>query len=154
MRKWVLVCFAALAAVGLIAGTLLTGASARTTRLEAGLIGEREVPGPGDADGTGGAHIRLNAESQRVCFRLSWRRITPPAAAHIHEGRRGVAGPVVVTLFASTAPLPATIHAVGGCARDVPRSLIREIRQHPRHYYVNVHNADFPAGAIRGQLHR
>ena len=30
--------------------------------------------------------------------------------------------------------------------------LIKEIRQNPANYYVNVHNADFPDGAIRGQL--
>ena len=35
---------------------------------------------------------------------------------------------------------------------DAEDGLIAEIRDNPAHYYVNIHNADFPAGAIRGQL--
>jgi hypothetical protein len=42
--------------------------------------------------------------------------------------------------------------ASGGCV-GADRQLIRAILQHPSAYYVNVHNAPFPAGALRGQLH-
>jgi hypothetical protein len=35
---------------------------------------------------------------------------------------------------------------------SAPRELILEIIQNPEAFYVNVHNADFPAGAVRGQL--
>lgn len=108
--------------------------------------GAAEVPGPGDPDGRGSATIWLNAQRRSVCWKLVARKIDPATAAHIHVGAAGVAGPVVVGL---TAP---TDGESRGCAYDVDRELIRNIIMHPRQYYVNVHNAPYPAGAIRGQL--
>lgn len=117
--------------------------------LSAVLSGPAEVPGPGDADGTGMANITLDPAQRQVCFELSVSNIEPATAAHIHEGAEGVAGPVVVPLNP-----PPTNGSSKGCVSDVNLELIQNIIQHPEQYYVNVHNADFPGGAVRGQLSR
>jgi hypothetical protein len=103
------------------------------------------VPGPGDPDGSGEAHITLNQGRALVCFQLSVSDIAPATAAHIHEGPAGVAGSVVIPLS------PPTTGSSSNCISADP-DLIKAIRQNPDNYYVNVHNAAFPAGAIRGQL--
>ena len=110
------------------------------------LTGAAEVPGPGDPDGSGTATIELNPGQGEVCFELTASGIAPATAAHIHVGSSDVAGPVVVGLA------PPTSGSSSGCVSDVDRDLIKAIIQNPENYYVNVHNADYPAGALRGQL--
>jgi hypothetical protein len=146
-------------AAALVAGlTVLTApgaaATGKVTLLAATLKGAREVPGPGDPDGRGRAFVRL--AGGKACFLLQWSRISAPVAAHIHKGRAGVAGPVVVPFFqpgANAASLPDTLSSVAGCV-DVDRGLAGRIASNPRAFYVNIHTAEFPDGAVRGQLHR
>ncbi|HXG66579.1 MAG TPA: CHRD domain-containing protein [Blastocatellia bacterium] len=121
------------------------GAGQGGRKLSATLTGEAEVPGPGDPDGSGEVTMQLNQGRRRICFQLSVQNIDPATAAHIHEGPAGVAGPVVVTL------VPPTDGFSSDCITVDP-DLIKEIRQNPENFYVNVHNAAFPAGAVRGQL--
>jgi hypothetical protein len=148
---------AALAAALVFGLTVLAApgaAAGNATLLSASLTGAAEVPGPGDPDGRGQARVELAGD--RACFLLRWSGIQAPVAAHIHAGRRGVAGPVVVPFFEpapNAASLPDTLHAVAGCVA-VARELAAAIADHPGRYYVNLHTADFPAGAVRGQLRR
>ena len=113
----------------------------RSVHLGAVLVGGNEVPTAGDPDGFGLADVRV--KRGEVCWRISVNAVAPITAAHIHAGPAGVAGPVVVALDPYRA----------GCV-DTPNRTARFIRQHPGEFYVNVHNADFPAGALRGQLRR
>ena len=129
------------------------------TRLIARMNGAKEVSsegekGVGDPDGRGRATIKLQRSASRVCFNLSWENIGAPGAAHIHDGSADEAGPVVVTLFASESPLPGTISGVRGCASDVDQAVITAIKNDPAGHYVNVHNGEYPGGAIRGQLRK
>lgn len=115
--------------------------------LTAPLTGAAEAPGPGDPDGAGSAVITLNQGQGEVCWEISVSGITLPAtAAHIHAAPAGIPGPVVVPLSA-----PDASGFSSGCTSAHP-GLIKAIRHDPAAYYVNVHNAEFPAGAVRGQL--
>ncbi len=129
--------------VAVMALALLTAvpAMADGRPLTAELSGAAEVPGPGDPDGSGAAHVTLNQGLGVVCWTLTFADIAEPFAAHIHFGAAGEAGGVAVALNTSS-----------GCTDGVDKDLIKDIRQNPQNYYVNVHNGDFPPGAIRGQL--
>ena len=137
--------FAAFAAsAALIAGAATAADGGR--KLQTNLTGAAEVPGPGDADGTGTAQITVNSGQKQVCYKLSVANIAPATAAHIHEAAPTAAGPVKVSLGA-----PNASGTSSGCV-TVTRALALEILKRPADYYVNVHNAAFPGGAVRGQL--
>ena len=104
------------------------------------LSGAEGVPSA-DPDGRGFASIWLNHGQGEICWEISFANIEDPFAAHIHAAPAGVNGPVIVPLN----PISA------GCTGADP-GLIKAIIQNPELYYVNVHNAPFPGGVIRGQL--
>lgn len=137
----VLVTLTTTVAVLALAGTALAGGAPRVTTLSGG----EEVP-PADPDGSGFAEIRLNVGQRTVCWELTVANIDPAFAAHIHAAPAGVNGPVVVPLS------PPTTGTSSGCQENVDPALIQAIIDHPELYYVNVHNALFPGGAVRGQL--
>ena len=113
--------------------------------LRAELSGASEVPGPGDPDGTGTAQLRINPGKGELCYELEVSSIDPARAAHVHEAPAGAAGPVVV-------PLEAPTDGSSSACATVSRALALDIVRNPADYYVNVHTAAFPAGAVRGQL--
>ena len=137
----------ALALVGSIR-SVVAAPSFATMELSAKLMGgAEEVPNPGDPDGMGMATVTLNSDSGQASFTIDVSNITlPAAAAHIHEGARGVAGGVVVTLMAPDA----NGTAKGSAAVDA--ALMQRMMDNPAGFYVNVHTTDFPGGAVRGQL--
>ncbi len=111
------------------------------------LTGAKEVPGPGDPDGVGVARVRLNPDTDMVCYLIRVRNILLPASAsHIHRGTADVSGPVVITFDA-----PDESGRSSGCVA-ADSALIDEIIANPDGFYVNVHNSEFGPGAVRGQL--
>src|SRR5215207_10623560 len=119
-------------------------AAALERPLVANLLGSDERPDPGDPDGSGAAAVTIDPADNSVCYDLAVAGIEPATLAHIHRGARGVAGPVVVNF---TPPTPTSSGSVTADAL-----LVEEILANPAGFYVNVHNASFPGGAVRGQL--
>ena len=118
------------------------------------LDGAQEVP-PADPDGRGTfAYIAVH---DRICYVLTARRIQPAAMAHIHAGARGVNGGIVVGLIPPTQGFSADCIAAQpdttpNTTEVLLRSELAAIIANPAQFYVNVHNAEFMGGAIRGQL--
>lgn len=109
------------------------------------LSGGAEVPGPGDADGSGEAKITLNHDKGEICYDITVKNIQEVTAAHIHVGAAGKSGGPKVAFK------KAADGAWKGCA-SADKALLNDLMQNPGNYYVNVHNKEFPDGALRGQL--
>jgi len=120
------------------------GAAAKPQVLNATLSGEEEVPEGGQGSGT--ARLTLDPATGRVCFNIRLRGVGPTAAGHIHKGAKGKAGDVVVPLYAKPTRAPR------GCIKAPSTSIVKQILRRPGRYYVNVHTAEHPGGAARGQL--
>ena len=133
--------------------------------LEATLDGREEVATgagnraiAGDPNGRGEVYVfGIDGSSTTLCYVLLVEKIEPAAAAHIHKASRGENGPVVVNLGA---PFDGDAADCLDEAEILPNGnpafptgeLVADILSNPGDYYVNVHNAEYPAGAIRGQL--
>jgi hypothetical protein len=130
----------------LLAATIAgTPALAATTRMQIAMTGAAEAPGPGADKGMGEATLTFDPTKGQVCYVLHAMGTDTPTMAHIHKGAAGVAGPPVVPL---TPPATGTSE---GCA-PVAADALAAILATPGDYYVNVHSAAFPKGAMRGQL--
>jgi hypothetical protein len=126
---------------------LLDGAPER-----AYLSGDQEVPvanGPAVGDPTGRAVSYIRAKGTQISYSFAWLGINP-TLGHIHKAPFGVNGPVVVPLF--TTPVPTTIFAISGTVTGLDPALVKQIDKTPSSFYTNLHTAQFPGGAVRGQL--
>jgi hypothetical protein len=134
------------------AGATTTAVDAHRVRMD----GRQEVPGPGDRNGFG--TFVYQVRGWQLCYVITAHKIRSATMAHIHKGKKGVAGPIVVALKAPAKGL------ARGCVKAVKhqnaknatmtltRRELRGIVKWPHLYYANVHNKRYPAGAIRGQL--
>ena len=122
------------------------------TTYRATLAGSREVPGPGDNGASGLAVATVDGST--LYYFLYVHNTAVPTAAHIHVGDIGSSGGVLLGLVSDGGGFS----AVGGSSYIATGSLTLSGEQasalsgDPAGHYFNVHNADHPAGAVRGQL--
>ncbi|WP_406268431.1 CHRD domain-containing protein [Streptomyces sp. NBC_00191] len=134
------------------AGTFTKHSSGRALTFAAQLSGANEVPvqgGPAVNDPDGKAVALVKVKGDRVTFALQWKGFTP-SLGHIHEGADGKNGAVKVPLF--TTAMPDSVNSAAGQVALTDAKLADSIRHNPAGFYVNLHSAEFPGGAVRGQL--
>jgi hypothetical protein len=137
--------FLALAIAGLVLPAVaLAGGQAMSPVVSAKLKGSSEAPVKGDPDGAGFVVVTFNANKGTACWKFKGvKGIAAPNAAHIHKGKKGASGPIAIAFGAT--------YKGSGCAK-APKATIEKIETNPNAYYVNIHNAKYPSGALRGQL--
>jgi hypothetical protein len=136
--------FAALAIACVALAGAAGAASTAGTPVSAKLNVKAEVPAPKGGKGTGSFTGTLNGS--KLTWKLTWGTLSGPAnAAHIHLGKAGKAGNVVVPLCAG-ATCKSGVHGTVTLKAAVLKAL------KAGGTYVNIHTAKNPAGEIRGQV--
>jgi hypothetical protein len=164
---------AGMLAVG-VAGAAATGdrGGRSPDRFVASLNGYEEVP-PVSTEGRGSFRARLTEDGIAWTLRYSAVEGGAVQQAHIHFGQRAVNGGVSAFLCSSLPNAPAGVQAcpngsarlrgtiragdvVGPATQGIAPGELRELVRAMRAgvTYANVHSTTYPAGEIRGQVHR
>jgi hypothetical protein len=122
----------------------------KSTKFRAALTTRAEVPRPTGANaGAGGTFnvtLTESSGSYSIAWTLTFRNLTGrAAAAHIHRGKVGRAGPVLRSLCG---PCRSGRKGKANISKTVASALKAGTT------YVNVHTAQNPAGEIRGQIRK
>jgi len=136
---------------GLIAVVAIAAAAspvvAQTTWFSTTLSGERVTGDPGDSDGWGVAAVGVDGSTTHYYIWVT--DVAAPTAAHIHSGVAGANGGIAIDLDVTFAEVSNNTYVARGAVTGGSTAAMLDT---PGAFYVNVHNADHPAGAVRGQV--
>ena len=118
----------------------------RPAEYRADLLAASGTPGAGNQSGSGAALLDAMSARDELCLTLVVSGTAPVTSAHVHAGPVGAVGPMVASFEDPTA-------ANSGHCVAVPDQLLREIRQDPGRYYVDIHVSGQEDEVLRGQLH-
>lgn len=136
-------------ALSLVAALLIAGpAQALSVTYLMNMTGAQEVPGPGDPDGLATGTITLDDATGLISWDFVYQDIAAPSMMHIHTGGAGASGSVLVNLGIGTSGGAGTLIS----SMSTSTTTVSMILSDPDGFYVNIHNGDFGAGAVRGQL--
>ena len=145
MRK--LIPFTVLAILLVVAGVALAASAKHVYTYRSALTTAAAVPKPKGATAGKGAFTATVTESgstRTIKWKLTFSKLSGKATmAHIHTGKRGVAGNVLIPLCG-----PCTSGQTGQTKISKDAADLLESGR----TYVNVHTAKNPAGEIRGQV--
>ena len=90
--------------------------------------------------------VQLDTKHGKACWTITTKGVVGGRllSAHVHKGKPGKLGPVVLPL--------GDRYEKTGCVIARP-SVVAAVAKAPKSYYVDIHSARFVNGALRGQLH-
>lgn len=130
---------------------LASPAAALTITYFLTMDGAQEVlPNVGDPDGTATGTLTVDDSTGLISWSFTYANIAAPSAMHIH----GPVGPAGTNAAVFVGLGVATTGGAGTLISNVTTSAANAlaINAIPTNFYVNIHNAAFPNGAVRGQL--
>jgi CHRD domain len=102
----------------------------------------------GDADGLAALHFTsVEAAKGKLCFKASWTRLGAVTGLFVYEGPKGATGKQVAKLLG-----PTSRSSASACASGIPAATLGKIEANPIAYFAAITTAEFPSGAVRGQL--
>jgi CHRD domain len=132
------------------ATTGTTGTTTGTTTATTGPTGAQQTGTTTTGDTTSSPQATTTQQSTTVAQSSPSQSTASPTASA--SASASASTTAASTSRASTSRATNLEHT-GGCV-EVPRALSLELLEHPRRFYVNVTNEQYPEGAIRGQLHQ
>ena len=136
---------AALAVVAFVLAGAASGARHMSTMsFAATLNAGQEIPHPSGTQSGASGKFTATVNGSTIKWTLTFSHLTGAAsAAHIHAGKKGVAGPVLIALCG-----PCTAHESG--TGTITSAQVKKLQSGGT--YVNVHTAKNAGGEIRGQV--
>jgi hypothetical protein len=162
MKRLVIIAAAAVLTLGAIGTVAANDDKNKSKDVKAVLTGFNEVPLSISTSGTGKLRMSIDGSNTTVSYTLSFSGLEGGAVtgAHLHLGKPGVAGNVIVNLCPVTcvSPVSGTFAAANVVAQPTQgiagpadwAEVLKAIRAGA--VYANVHTTGYPAGEIRGQL--
>jgi hypothetical protein len=145
-RTRLLAALAALAVGAAVTGANVAAAPSATMKVSAALTAKAEVPIQVVKNTKGSGSFTGTLTGSKLVWKLTFTHLSGAAtAAHIHLGKTGKAGNVVVPLCAG-AKCTSGVHGSATLTAAVLKALTTGGT------YVNVHTAKNPNGEIRGQI--
>ena len=136
----------AVLAVASVALAGVAGAASMSTKVSAKLTAKAEIPVQVVKNTKGTGSFTGTLSGRKLVWKLTFGKLTGPAlAAHIHMGKAGKAGNVVVPLCAGT-KCKSGVHGTA----TLTAAVLKAVKSGGA--YVNVHTAKNPNGEIRGQI--
>ncbi|MFF7886050.1 CHRD domain-containing protein [Streptomyces sp. NPDC020794] len=139
----------------IVAQSGVVGGGGGGTILATSLRGANEVPvqgGPAVGDKDGAALEFIKVKGDKVSVAVTWRGTGRPTMLHIHQGAKGTNGGVKIDFTKLLGKIKG--HHVVGTVKVKDAALLERLKNDPGAFYANLHTAEFPGGAVRGQLHK